>query len=180
VPLDAIWIYDAVDERAGFGWRWPIYAPIAPGAYPDLPDLIERLQREGFKVLGYTHPFVYPGSASFDEARRQGLLVQAADGQPYLEPWVFTPRAYVDFTNPQAVAWRQARVRFALMDMGFDRAMFDFGEDAPLDGRYANGQPGTLLHNRYPVLYAQAAYDVGQSVKPGATVFFTRAGYDSS
>jgi alpha-glucosidase (family GH31 glycosyl hydrolase) len=32
VPIDAIWIYDAVDDRAGFGWPWPVYGPIAPDA----------------------------------------------------------------------------------------------------------------------------------------------------
>jgi len=180
VPIDAIWIYDAVDERAGFGWPWPIYGPIPLGSYPDLPCLIDRLQQRGFKVLGYTHPFVYPGSASFDAAQRLGLLVQDADGQPYLESWTYTRRAYVDFTNPQAVAWWQARVRFALTALGFDGAMLDFGEDAPLDGRYANGQPGALLHNQYPLLYHRAANDVAQASKPGEAVFFARAGYSGS
>src|SRR5207247_2062437 len=140
VPVDAIWIYDAVDERAGFGWPWPIYGPIPLGSYPDLPCLIDRLQQRGFKVLGYTHPFVYPGSASFDEAQRLGLLVRTADDQPYLEPWTYTRRACMDFTNPQSVVWWQQRMRFALTELGFDGAMLDFGEDAPVAARYASGQ----------------------------------------
>jgi sulfoquinovosidase len=86
----------------------------------------------------------------------------------------------VDFTNPQAVAWWQVRVRFALTELGFDGAMLDFGEDAPVAARYASGQAGALLHNQYPLLYHRAAYDVAQATKPGAAVFFARAGYSGS
>src|SRR5262249_60884033 len=121
--------------------------------------------------------FVYPGSASFDEAQQRRLLVEIADGQPYLESWTYTWRAYVDFTNPQAVAWWQARVRFALTELGFDGAMLAFGEGAPVAGRYARGQPGALLHNQYPLLYHRAAYEAAQATKPGDAVFFARAGY---
>lgn len=86
VPVDAIWIYDAVDERASFGWPWQIYAPIAPGPYPDLPGMIQRLHGQSLKVLGYLHPFVYPGTLSYAEATWQGYLVQEPDDQPYVEP----------------------------------------------------------------------------------------------
>jgi hypothetical protein len=53
VPLDAVWIYDAVDTTAEVGWPWPIYAPIPTGAYGDLQGFIARLQRQGLHVLGY-------------------------------------------------------------------------------------------------------------------------------
>ncbi|MFL5802368.1 MAG: TIM-barrel domain-containing protein [Roseiflexaceae bacterium] len=174
VPIDAVWIYDATDERVGFGWPWPIYGPIAPGAYPNLPGLIRRLHAQNLKVLGYLTPFLYPGSAGFAEARRRGFLVQAPDGQPSIEPWSFGERAYLDFTNPQATAWWQTRVRFALVDLGFDGAMLDFGEGAPADGRYASGQPGELVHNQYPLLYQRAAHEAAQAAKPGDMVFLAR------
>ncbi|MBI1881360.1 MAG: alpha-glucosidase, partial [Chloroflexi bacterium] len=131
-------------------------------------------------VLGYLHPFFYPGSDSFATAQQQGFLVRAPDGQPYLEAWTFSPRSYLDFTNPRASAWWQERVRLALTEVGFDGAMLDFGEDAPVHACYANGQPGELMHNHYPVLYHQAAYEAGQATKPGDFVFFARAGYSRS
>jgi alpha-glucosidase (family GH31 glycosyl hydrolase) len=180
VPVDAVWIYDAVNEQAHFGWPWQIYAPINPGPYPDLPGLIQRLHKAGVKVLGYVHPFVYPGSASFDEARDRDFLVQERHGGPYIEAWTFSPRAYLDFTHPQATAWWQNRVRFALTELGFDGAMLDFGEGAPVAGRYTNGLPGAYVHNCYPVLYVKAAYEVGQATKPGDFVFFARSGYSGS
>lgn len=180
VPLDAVWIYDAVDDRAGFGWPWPVHGPIPPGEYPDLPGLIRRLHQANLKVLGYTHPFLYPGSPSFAEAQRRDLLVRTLGGQPYVEPWTFTARSYLDFTSAAAARWWQRRVRFALTVLGFDGAMLDFGEGAPLNARYAAGRSGALVHNLYPVLYVRAAHEVGQAVKPGDAVFFARAGYSGS
>jgi len=180
VPIDAIWIYDAVDERANFGWPWQIYTPIPPGPYPDLSGMIQRLHGQGLNVLGYLHPFVYPGTLSYAEAAWRGYLVQEPDGQPYVEPWTFTPRSYVDFSNPEAVNWWQARVRYALTDLGFDGAMLDFGEAAPVTACYANDQPGALMHNYYPMLYGKAAHLAGQSAKPDDFVFFARSGYSGS
>ena len=180
VPVDAIWIYDAVDDRANFGWPWQIYSPIAPGPYPDLPGMIRRLHDDGFKVLGYLHPFVYPDSTSYAAAARQGYLVQEVDGRPYVEAWTFTSRSYVDFSNPAAARWWQSRVAFGLTDLGFDGAMLDFGEAAPITACYANGQAGALMHNPYPMLYGKAAHMAGQAVKPGDFVFFARSGYSGS
>ena len=179
-PIDVVWIYDAVDERAGFGWPWPIHGPVRPGSYPDLAGLIRRLHDRNLKVLGYLHPFLYPGSPSFAEAQRAGFLVWTPDGQPFVEPWTFVARSYVDFTNPRAIAWWQRRLRFALTGLGFDGAMLDFGEGAPVEGCYADGRSGALLHNLYPVLYLRAAHEVGQAVKPGEVVFLARAGYSGS
>ncbi len=180
VPVDAIWIYDVADDRGNVGWRWQIFGPIAPGPYPGLPGMIKRLHAQGLKVLGYLHPFIYPGSISYAEAAWQGYLVQEPDGQPYVEPWTFTPRSYVDFSNPEAVSWWQARVNYAMTTVGFDGAMLDFGEAAPVTACYANHQPGALMHNYYPMLYIQAAHMAGQAAKPGDFVFFARSGYSGS
>ncbi len=180
VPVDVIWIYDAVVEQAKFGWPWPIYGPIQHGAYPDLPALIRRLHAQELKVLGYLNHFLYPDTACFVEAERNGFLVQTRDGAPYIEPWMFTPRGYVDFTSPAATAWWQAHVHVALHEVGFDGAMLDFGETAPVDARYAGGVAGDLVHNQYVTSYVKAAYEVGQAAKPDAHVFFTRAGYSGS
>jgi sulfoquinovosidase len=178
IPIDAIWVYDATDDRSGFGWPWQIYQPIPPGPYPDLRGLIQRLHQQGLKVLGYLNPFVYIGALGYDDARRRSYLVHDATGRPIVAPWCCS-RSYswVDFTNPAATAWWQARVRAALATVGFDGAMQDFGEDLPANARMADGQPAALAHNRYPVLFAKAAHQAAQAVKPGGTVFLDRSGY---
>jgi alpha-glucosidase (family GH31 glycosyl hydrolase) len=180
VPLDAVWIYDAVVERDGFGWPWQIYEPIPPGDYPDLVGLIEELHAQDLQVLGYLNPFVYPNWPGYDEAAQEGYLVQTPGGEPYLQEWTFGQRAYVDFTGDKATTWWQARVRHALGEVGFDGAMLDFGEDAPHDGVYAGTASGHQMDNEYPVLYHRAAFEAGQEIKPGNFVFLARAGYSGS
>jgi len=181
VPLDAVWVYDVMDDPSGFGWSWPIYGPVPTGAYPDPHGLVADLHARGLAVLGYLTPFVVVGRSGYAEAAARGYLVTGPDGAVDHEPWQGADhRSYVDFTNPAATAWWQDRVRRGLADVGFDGAMQDYGEDAPISARYANGEPGTLVHNDYPVLYARAVRAVAQSVKPDATVFFARSGYTGS
>jgi alpha-glucosidase (family GH31 glycosyl hydrolase) len=180
VPLDAVWIYDAVVEEDGFGWPWQIYGPIPPGDYPDLSTLIGELHSQDLKVLGYLNPFVYPSWGWYSEASQNRYLVQTSGGQPYLQEWTFGSRAYVDFTSTKATRWWQEHVSHALAQVGFDGAMLDFGEDAPHDGVYAGTRSGHQMDNMYPLLYHKAAFEAGEAVKPGDFVFFARAGYSGS
>ena len=46
--------------------------------------------------------------------------------------------AIVDFTNPEAVAWYNSKLR-ALLDMGVDCFKTDFGERIPTDAVYYDG-----------------------------------------
>ena len=178
VPLDAVWIYDLADPRSGFGWSWPIYRPVPLGLYPDPAALIAELHRRGVRVLGYLSPFLVPGTPGYLEAAARGYLVRNPDGSVFTEPWMYTDsRAYLDFTNPVATGWWQDRLRYAVGVLGFDGAMQDYGDQAPIAARYADGSPGSLMRNTYPVLYARAAREAVQSVKPDATVLFARSGY---
>lgn len=121
------------------------------------------------------------GRPGYAEAAARCYLVTGLDGVVDHEPWQGTDhRSYIDFTTPAATAWRQDRVRRGLTDIGFDGAMQDYGEDAPVDAHYANGVPGALVHNDYPVLHARAVREAARSVKPDATVFFARSGYTGS
>jgi len=176
VPLDAIWLYDTVDEASNWGWRWQVHGPIRNGAYPNLKAMIQNLHAQNLKVLGYNHPFVYPNTPAFDEAAQQKLLIERVDGKPYIEAWDLSPRAYLDFTNPRATAWWQAKQQYALTELGFDGAMQDFGEAAPVAAQYADGTRGEVMHNQYPMLYLRAGYNAAQAVKPDDFVFFARSG----
>lgn len=180
VPIDALWIYDPTPAGTDFGWPWQIYRPIEPGPYPELPAMIARLQGQGLKVLGYLNPFLYPGSPGFDEARARGYLVADDDGEPVRGRWSFGERSWLDFTSPEATAWWRGRVRRALTEIGFDGAMLDFGDGAPVEGRYASGEPGALVRNRYPVLYHRAAHEAARDAKPNDTVFLARGAYSGS
>jgi alpha-D-xyloside xylohydrolase len=178
VPLDAVWLYDLADPVSGIGWTWPVYGPVLPGPYPDPRATVAALHARGLRAMGYLNPFLVPGRPGYDEAAARGYLVGDAGGGVFTEHWMDGDRrAYLDFTNPAATRWWQDRVRWAFGVLGLDGAMQDYGDGAPLTGRYASGEPGALMRNLYPVLYARAAREAVQSVRPDATVLFARSGY---
>jgi alpha-D-xyloside xylohydrolase len=88
--------------------------------------------------------------------------------------------AVIDFTDPAAVRWWQARVRRALK-LGADGFMQDFGEQVFEDMHFADGSTGQTMHNRLPVLYHRATMKVVRRFErrhPQREIFyFTRAGY---
>ena len=64
------------------------------------------------------------------------------------------PAATLDFTNATADAAFQSAVR-KLVELGVDGFKVDRGEEADLEGLKLAGGPGVLLHNKYPLLFAQ-------------------------
>jgi alpha-D-xyloside xylohydrolase len=181
VPIDAVWIYDLVDPVSGFGWPWPIYRPIPPGRYPDPARLVERLHARGVRVLGYLSPFVDTDAPGYAHAAARRYLVADVEGRPIvhqarLAPGATVTRSTIDFTNPKATAWFEARVRSALDRIGLDGAMQDFGEGLPAGAVTNDDEPAAFAHNRYPTLYTSAVRRAAQQLRPDETVFFARAG----
>ena len=128
------------------------------------------------KHANYTH-----GGGMLDYAVEHRYVATNAAGAPYLfaDPELGTG-AVIDFSNPAARAWWAQRIDAAL-DMGADGFMQDFGEQVLPDMHFADGETGTSMHNRYPVLYHQAtrqALDAYGKRHSGRSFFlFTRAGY---
>jgi sulfoquinovosidase len=144
----------------------------------------------------HIHPLVYfrafvgkdtigtddPGA--YDEALAKGYVATHADGSPY----VFTSNfnadaAQIDFTNPDAVRWWQARVTAALR-AGADGFMQDFGEQVLEDMHFQDGSTGAQLHNRLPVLFHRATFAAVRAFErshPKRHIwYFTRSGYSGS
>jgi alpha-glucosidase (family GH31 glycosyl hydrolase) len=155
-----------------------------------LREVIARLRARGIHPLVYFRAFVGQDEigtdrpAYYDEATSKGYVAKTATGQPYVYISNFNvPTAQIDFTNAEAIAWWERRVREAL-DLGADGFMQDFGEQVQADMHFANGETGETMHNRYPVLFHRATrriVDRYESEHPGRELwFYTRSGYSGS
>lgn len=81
----------------------------------------------------------------------------------------------VDFTNPEARAWFQDKVR-GLLHQGVDAIKTDFGERIPTDVAWHDGSDPQVMHNWYTQLYNQAVFSVLEEVRgTGEAVLFARS-----
>lgn len=138
---------------------------------------IAELRRRGIHPLVYLRPWMSPDSAPV----RRGLVARTATGRPYYTTGTAgQPFALLDFTSPAAVRFWQGEVRKAL-DLGADGFMQDFGEEVLFDMRFADGETGVTMHNRYLTLFARATrQELARYERrhPRRRLFFyTRAGY---
>ena len=66
-----------------------------------------------------------------------------------------------------------------MIDLGLGGWMADFGEYLPADGAvFNNNQSGRVLHNQWPMLWAQLNREaIEERNKTGEVVFWMRAGF---
>lgn len=147
-------------------------------AFPNPKGMIEELRGMGFRLSLWESPYIPTGSAMYHEGEQQGFLVKDHTASPALVREFSVPSAAVDFTNPAAVAWFQARNR-RLLEMGAAVMKTDFAEDYPQDGVAFDGTPAEELHNLYPLLYQKAVFEVTEQVA-GRGLVWGRSGYAGS
>lgn len=130
-----------------------------PRTFPDPPGMLSRLHERGLRVCVWINPYIAQRSPLFAEADAAGFLVRRPNGDAWQWDMWQPGMGIVDFTNPDATAWYQGKLR-ALVDMGVDAFKTDFGERIPLDAVFADGTDAECMHNRYAQLYNRAVYDV--------------------
>ncbi len=180
--------------------RWRRYADFQWDlqAFPNPADLLADLHAAGLKLSVWQHSYISIESELFAEGRQRGYFALRPDGEVYVidyglslstlpggvtevasENSSWNARvAIIDLTNPQAVEWYKALMR-PVLEQGLDVFKTDFGEDIPLDARFADGRTGAELHNLYPLLYNQAVFEVTKEVK-GVGLVWARSGWAGS
>jgi sulfoquinovosidase len=169
----------------GWGFRNPdndglvLYHPRVLG-FALQSKIIAELRARHIHPLAYLRPFVTPGSAP----DRAGLTVRTASGQTYYTTGTLGQHiALLDFTNPGAVRYWKREIA-KMLDLGFDGFHADFGEEVLLGMHFADGETGSAMHNRYPILYMRAsreAIDAYEGSHPGRKLwFYNRAGYSGT
>lgn len=172
IPLDAVILDYHWEERFhNFRWRREIV--------PDPDRLIADLRAQGVRLGLILTPFqnnrtrwllkallylfikdIPPALFTADEralpeyeaARAHGYFAHAR------AVWWFGGGGMVDFTNPAAAAWWNARLK-PLYDQGVAFFKNDDGEYLPDDAVSALGMDGREYHNLYGFFYGRALYE---------------------
>jgi alpha-D-xyloside xylohydrolase len=175
VPVSSVFSFDAVDSDANLGWPIVTFAGREAGQYPDPAAYTAALHALGYKVLNYMTADFHTDRANYNEPASHGFLVRRPDGRVYVHDGFQV--AWLDLADPDAVMWWAAAWRRAMADLGYDGGMLDLGELIPTDSVLGDGTPGVQGHNRYPLLYAQAAWQNAQAIRPdGDFTLLVRSG----
>ena len=179
VRVSALWCEDWAGIReTSFGtrlfWDWQA----SERRYPNLGARIAELAARGVRFLGYVNPYLCTDGALFGEADAAGYLA-TKDGRAARVDFGEFDCGVVDFTNPAAATWFADRViGHNMLDAGLSGWMADFGEYLPIDVELASGADARLMHNAWPVLWAEVnASAIASRGKTGEALFFMRAGF---
>ena len=81
--------------------------------------MLQRLKAKGLKICVWINPYIGQKSPLFDEGMANGYFLKRANGDVWQWDKWQAGLAVVDFTNPEAIAWYNSKLR-ALLDMGVD------------------------------------------------------------
>ncbi len=182
ILVSGLWCQDwAGHNYTSFGkrlyWNWVLNENV----YPNLKEEIKKLDKENVAFLTYICPFLLENETLFNEASSHGYLVQNHEGSSYKEDFGEFYCGIVDLTNPKAFNWYKQIIKSNIIDLGIKGWMADFGEYLPIDCVLHNGIDAKLMHNEWPVLWAQCNYEaVEESGKLGEIFYFMRAGAHGS
>ena len=150
------------DKRYVFNWN--------RDKFPDPKAFAANYLAHGVRLCANIKPCLLRSHPRFEEAAREGLFIQDADGTPLWVQFWDEVGAYLDFTNPKALAWWKARVTDALLDYGIqstwnDNNEFEIWSDAAriagfgTQGRAAAAKPLQTLLMIQASQQAQRAFD---------------------
>ena len=146
-----------------------------PRVFPDPVGMLQRLHDRDLKVCVWINPYIGQRSPLFAEAKAAGYLVKRPDGSVWQWDLWQAGMGLVDFTNPEATAWYQGKLRH-LLDQGVDCFKTDFGERIPLEVDYFDDSSPERMHNWYTQLYNQAVFELLEHERGvGEAVVFARS-----
>jgi alpha-glucosidase (family GH31 glycosyl hydrolase) len=189
-PVAALWLQDWVGQReTSFGtqlwWNWEL----DEDHYRGWGQLREQLERDDVRLMTYVGPWLADDVTRkenhrrnlFEEAARNGYLVNNRDGKPYRVKTTDFSAAFVDLTNPEARAWIKDVIKEELIGTGASGWMADYGEGLPYDAVLFSGADPKSYHNRYAEEWAEVNREAIRKAGRGEDiVFFNRSGYTRS
>ena len=147
-----------------------------PKTFPDPKGMLKRYHDRGLKICVWINPYIGQKSVLFKEGMEKGYLVKKKDGSVWQSDLWQPGMGLVDFTNPDAAAWYQAKLK-TLLDMGVDCFKTDFGERIPVkDIEYFDHSDPVKMHNYYTYLYNKTVFELLERERgKGEAVLFARS-----
>ena len=147
-----------------------------PKTFPDPKGMLKRYHDRGLKICVWINPYIGQKSPLFKEGMEHGYLIKKQNGDVWQTDMWQAGMGLVDFTNPEATAWYQGKLK-TLLDMGVDCFKTDFGERIPVkEIAYYDGSDPIKMHNYYTYLYNKAVFDLLVKERgEGEAVLFARS-----
>lgn len=167
IPCDVIHL-----DTGWFEHDWQCDYAFSHTRFSDPKAMINDLKKDGYRICLWQLPYFTPKNRFYQELLDKGYAVKNADG---LLP---TDDAILDYSNPDAVRWYQAKLS-GLLTMGVASVKADFGEAAPVTGQYHAGRSGLYEHNLYPLRYNAAAFEAVKE-SGGTGIIWARSAWAGS
>lgn len=144
--------------------------------FPDPVGMLKRYHEKGLKICVWINPYIAQKSPLFQEGMENGYFIKKRNGSVWQTDMWQAGMGVVDFTNPEAAAWYQQKLK-TLLDMGVDCFKTDFGERIPVkDIVYHDGSDPVGMHNYYTYLYNKAVFELLVKERgEGEAVLFARS-----
>ncbi|MCH4040352.1 MAG: alpha-xylosidase [Lachnospiraceae bacterium] len=164
--FDCYWM-DAY-EWCNFKWD--------PKTFPDPKGMLKRYHDRGLHICVWINPYIGQKSPLFKEGMEHGYLLKKTDGSVWQTDLWQPGMGIVDFTNPDATAWYQSKLK-TLLDMGVDCFKTDFGERIPVkDIAWFDGSDPLKMHNTFTLLYNRAVFTLLEKERgKGEAALFARS-----
>ncbi|HJX06676.1 MAG TPA: glycoside hydrolase family 31 protein, partial [Actinomycetota bacterium] len=174
-PVDVIHL-----DTTWFATDWRCDLEFSPDRFPDPASYCAALRELGVHLSLWQMPYLVTGTRLHDRLASVDGFAKDRDGGLYDIGIHFVsgydgPVHVIDWTNPAAVAVMHEEYG-RLFDTGASVIKVDFGEEVPADAVFADGTPGTRMHNRYPLLYQRSVHEATQDAT-GERISWVRSGW---
>ncbi len=142
-------------ERYTFEWN--------KKKFPDPAASIGRFRERGYHIACNIKPGFLVTHPRYEELSSLGYFIKDREGNAYKEYYWGNNASFLDFANPEALAWWKTQLKERFLDYGVS-GIWNDNNECELEDRSLEAQK---LRPHYPVLMAKASWDVMHEVNPG-------------